>query len=257
VKAGAGAAVDSLLQNEANWLRRLRGEKEIAELVPELLAHRAGEDFCFVAQRPISGELDFKLGAPQFDFLRKLQASSTQWMRYEDSQLFRTLRSRAKQLEGHLSDAWSARLEIGMRRVEEALAGRRILLVGVHNDFTPWNIRIERGVAKVFDWEYAADEQLPLFDPLHFVLLPMALRRPPTSTVIKTLKDTIGFCRQKLPKESCYAAQAQALAYLLNVSVLYLRSLCGDCRFDPVIDSYGRAIDGLCAQAGHGQCKHN
>jgi len=257
IKAGAGAAVDSLLQNEANWLRRLRREKELAELVPELLAHRRGEDLCFVAQRPLCGKLEFNFGAPQLDFLKKLQASSTRWMPYEDSQLFRTLRSRVKELEGHLSNGWSARLATGMRRIGQALGGPKIHLVGAHCDFTPWNIRLHRGVAKVFDWEYAADEQLPLFDPLHFVLLPMALRRPSTGSVIRTLRETIEFCKQGPLKESCYAAQAQTLAYLVNVAVLYLWSLRGDDRSDPIVDSYGRAIDHLCAWNGDGKTAHN
>jgi hypothetical protein len=88
-------------------------------------------------------------------------------------------------LSGLLTAAWSRRIEKAMLRIEQSLAGPPIPLVVAHNDFTGWNTRIERGVAKVFDWEYANDEQLPLFDPLHFALAPMALHGGPPARVIR------------------------------------------------------------------------
>jgi Phosphotransferase enzyme family len=246
VKAGRGAAVDSLLRNEATWLRTLREERTLAGHIPLLVAHCFGEDFCFVAQCPVSGDIDFRLGASQLDFLRKLQASSLRKLRYEDSSLYKTLNLRLAELEGHLSEAWSARLERAMQRIEGSLSGSPVLLVTAHNDFTPWNIRIFHNFAYVFDWEYAAQEQLPLFDPLHFVLMPMALRSQSTSKIIQNIHSTLKLCREQLGAEQCYEADTQALAYMMNLCTLYLW---GDPRRSPshpALACYALAIDYMC-----------
>jgi hypothetical protein len=167
-------------------------------------------------------------------------------MRLEESRLYRNLRSRLKDLSGLLSEAWSTRLDMGMRRIEQSLSGSPILLVAAHNDFTPWNIRVERDVARVFDWEYADYEQLPLFDPLHFILMPMALKSRPTAKMVQSMRETLQLCRQWIGKESCYEGQTQTLAYLMNLCTLYLWSERGKSDLNPVLESYARLIDHLC-----------
>jgi hypothetical protein len=246
VKAGRGAAVDSLLRNEAAWLRALREETTLAEHIPGLVAHRSGEDFCFVAQCPVSGEIDFTLGASQLDFLRKLQASSLRKLRYEDSSLYKILNLRLAELEGHLSQAWFARIEEAMRRTNEYLHGSPVSLVAAHNDFTPWNIRVLHKFAYVFDWEYAAHEQLPLFDPLHFVLLPMALKRRPAVKMFQRMQETQLLCQKWFGDEFCSGAPTQGLAYLMNVCTHYLWGARGKSDSHPVLDSYARLIDHIC-----------
>jgi len=134
-----------------------------------------------------------------------------------------------------------------MRRMEEALSGAPILMTAAHNDFTAWNIRVDGGVARVFDWEYACEEQLPLFDPLHFVLMPMALKREPTAKMMQKLHETLAICESWFGREECLAAETQALAYLTNLCTLYLWSQCGRSAGDPVLDSYARVIDCICS----------
>jgi Phosphotransferase enzyme family len=243
VKAGVSAAVDVLLQNEANWLQKLRDDKTLAEHIPEFVAHRSGKDLCFVAQCPVSGNLEFRLGALQLDFLRKLQESSLQPMRYEDSSLCRTLSSRFADLNGLLPEAWSTRIEKAMRRINESLSGSTMLFVTAHNDFTPWNIRVQHNRACVFDWEHAANEQLPLFDPLHFALLPMGLKDRPANKMVLRMHETLQLCRRWFGKELCYEMQAQALAYLVSLCTLYFSSERGQPGSSPVLESYARVID--------------
>lgn len=245
VKAGTGVAVDSLLKNEANWLRNLQNHASLVGHVPKLVAHRSGADLSFVAQRALSGNLDFRLGDAQLDFLRRLQESSLQPIRYEDSRLYRTLNSRMKDLSGLLPEAWSTRLEKAMQRIEQSLSGAPILLVAAHNDFTPWNMRLERGVAKVFDWEYADYEQFPLFDPLHFVLAPMALKSESTAKIIQKMHETLHMCQQWLGEERCYKGETQALAYLINLCTLYLWADRGKRNLHPTLVSYAHMIDFL------------
>jgi Phosphotransferase enzyme family len=243
VKAGVGQAVDLLLSNEAEWLRGLRDRASLADHIPELVTHRSGADLCFVVQCVLPGNLDYLLGELQLGFLRKLQEYSHQTMPLEQSRLYQDMRSRLKDLRGLLSEAWSTRLEKGMRRIEQTLSGPPILLVAAHNDFTPWNIRVEQGAVRVFDWEYAAYEQLPLFDPLHFILMPMALRNRPTSKMVRSMRNTPQLCQELLGKEPCYEPDTQALAYLMNICTLYLWSVRGESDSNPVLNSYARIID--------------
>jgi hypothetical protein len=246
VKAGDGEAVDSLLRNEAKWLLTLRAQASLANHIPEVVAHRSGRDFSFVAETPLPGKTDYKFGELHFVFLRKLQEFARQTIRYEESGLYRNMRLRLKDLSGLLPEAWSIRIEKAMRRIEQSLSGAPILFVAAHNDFTPWNIRVEDGVARVFDWEYADDEQLPLFDPLHFALMPLALMRRPTIKMVQRMSQTLQLSQQWFGKEFCYEAQTQALAYLMNLCTLYLSAERGRSDSNPVLESYAVIIDSLC-----------
>jgi hypothetical protein len=245
VKAGAGEAVDSLLRNEANWLEALRDHLPLADHIPELVTCRFGTDISFVAERPLTGKPAHELGELHIAFLRKLQEHTRKTMRFEESRLYLNLHSRLKKLSGLLSDPWAARLDKGMQRIGQSLSGAPILVVAAHNDFTQWNIRVERGVARVFDWEYADYEQLPLFDPLHFVLMPMALKRRPVVRMAQRMYKAMESCQQWFGKESCYEAQTQALAYLINLCTLYLWSERGKSDSNPVLESYAQVIDYL------------
>jgi hypothetical protein len=245
-KAGAGEAVDALLRNEASWLRALREQPLLAEHIPELVAHRSGRNLCFVAQHSVSGKLNFRLGESHFEFLRRLQKYSIRPMHYEDSQLYLTFNSRLKDLRGQLTDAWSTRLERAMRRITESLSGSPVSLVAAHNDFTPWNIRLNHNVAQIFDWEYAGNEQLPLFDPLHFVLMPMALRSRSTSELIESMRNTLRQCQSQLGAEQCYEPETQALAYMMSICTLYLWGDPGRSVSHPALRCYALVIDYLC-----------
>lgn len=246
VKAGAGDAVDLLLQNEANWLRALRGHSSLVDHIPELIAHRSGVDLSFVAELALLGKLDYEFGDPHVGFLRKLQESSCKMMRFEDSRLYLNLRSRLKRLDGVISEAWSNRLDLSLRRIEQSLSAPQVLLVSAHNDFTPWNIRVGLGIARIFDWEYADYEQFPLFDPLHFALMPLALKRRPATEMVRCMNQTLQQAQRWLGKGFCHDAQTQALAYLMNLCTLYLSAESGKTDSSCVVESYARIIDRLC-----------
>jgi hypothetical protein len=249
VKVGTGEAADALLESEANWLQRLRNQAKLAEHIPEFVAHRRGSDISFVAQSVLGGNLDFRLGKVQLDFLRKLQEYSLQSKQYEDSCLYRTLNLRLKNLSGLLPEVWSIRLDRAMRHIKESLSRSPVQLVVAHNDFTPWNIRVQHNLAAVFDWEYAADEQFPLFDPLHFALMPMALKRDPKVRMIQKMNLTVQLCRQWFGDERCHQAETQALAYFVNLCTLYLWSVRGASESHPALDSYAGLIDHVCRAA--------
>jgi hypothetical protein len=243
VKAGGGGEVGGLLRNEASWLKTLRQQSQLAGHIPELVAHHSGPDFSFVAQRALSGDREFTLGSAQVDFLRRLQDFSRQTIQFEDSRLCRTLDSRLSGLSGLLDAAWSERLHKSVQRIKQLLSGKPAEFVAAHNDFTPWNIRIDRGVAKVFDWEYADYEQLPMFDALHFGLMPMALRGRPTAEMVQKGQDTTALCRATLGEARCCDAETQALSYVINLCLLYLWAERGNTDSNQVLESYARLID--------------
>ena len=243
VKAGAGEAVDSLLRNEAKWLRTLRGQAPLAGHVPELIVHHSAVELSFVAESPLPGKLDVNFGELHIAFLRKFQEYSRQTIRLEDSRLYRNLHSRLKDLDGLLTQAWSIRIETAMQRIEQSLSGPPSLFVAAHNDFTPWNIRVQSGVARIFDWEYADYEQLPLFDPLHFSLMPMVLKSRPKGDMIQQMRNTLQLCRQQLGPEACYKEYSQALAYMMNLCTLYLWGARKEPGPNCVVDGYAHIID--------------
>ncbi len=246
VKVGVGAQADFFLRNEANWLRSLRDQPSLAIHIPELVQFRSGEDFSFLAQSPLSGRIDFAFGESHFEFLLKLHEWSLRPIRYEDSGLYRALNSRINDLDGALTIEWSTRIARGMRQIEQSFSGSTLLSVAAHNDFTPWNVRIQSRRACVFDWEHAANEQLPLFDPLHFALLPMALNRESPARIMRTMNRTVQRCRDRFGEERCCQAEAQSLTYLLNLCTLYLWTVHGEYGTHPILDTYAVVIDHLC-----------
>lgn len=247
VKAGAGAAIGNLLRNEAGWLSSLRDEPSLASHIPALLAHCSGEDLDFLIQSPLEGSSSGVLGQPHFDFLQKLQAYSRRALRYQDSFLYRTLHARISDLKGLLPRTWSERLAKAMRKIESSLATSNTLFVAAHNDFTPWNIRLVNGRACVFDWEFAAHEQLPLFDPLHFAVSPLALEGKPVAEVLSAMDETVRQCRLSLGEESCSQPEIQALAYLVNLCTLYQWADRGTRNAHPTLVSYAGIIDSMIA----------
>jgi hypothetical protein len=251
VKAGSGAAIGNLLRNEADWLSSLRDEPLLANHVPTLMAHCHGEDLNFLAQSPLKGSSSGVLDQPHFDFLKKLQAYSLRSLRYHDSALYRTLNARIADLEGLLPSVWSERIAKAMRKIESSLAASSTLFVAAHNDFTPWNIRLVHGRACVFDWEFAAHEQLPLFDPLHFAMSPLALEGRPVDEIVRAMGDTVRQCQQSLGEERCSQPEIQALAYALGLCTLYQWADRGGRNSHPSLIAYAAVIDFLLSR--HGQ----
>lgn len=180
VKAGKGPAIAKLLENEAGWLKRLGQNRNLMMHVPRLLGYDQNPSgISFLAQEVLEGEMSFELGQPHFAYLNVLQATSHQSRRYSESQFARTIASRLDDVESLLPTEWAIRLRKASYAVERLFGDSNMPYVIGHNDFTPWNVRLAAGRAYVFDWEYGEPESLPLLDPLHFALKPLALRVAP------------------------------------------------------------------------------
>jgi hypothetical protein len=249
VKIGEEAAVGFLLENERNWLAMLSAQPTLAEHVPTLVAYDSTDTFCFVAQRPMTGSFEKQLGPPQFDFLRRLQDYSVRWVRYRDSRLSRTLHMRAESLSGRLPEEWGARINNALLHLERSFGEEPIPMVAAHNDFTPWNVRIRNGKACVFDWEFADHEQFPLFDPLHYILGPLAMHSRPAEELERKMLSTISQCEGWLGRDRCYQAESQALAYMLHLCNTYQWADGGTNNSHPSLVSYTPIIDRLLQKA--------
>jgi hypothetical protein len=245
-KIGAGAPVDALLRNEVSWLRRLSSIERLRTSLPEIVAHRSGEDVCFVAQSALSGQMQFSLKDAHMDFIDELQKVQPERLRYEESRLFRNVNQRLADLKGRLSLDWASRLARAMQRMQELFSGSDLTFVAAHNDFTPWNIRLRNRVALVFDWEYAEVQQMPLFDPLHFALMPDALAGRSTERLIEKMGNGLRLCLARFGSERCYQPEGQALAYMTNLCTLYLWADPDGSTSNPAVRSYAQAIDHLC-----------
>lgn len=64
-----------------------------------------------------------------------------------------------------LPTADKQKLEVAIERLQDSSVLPR---TSVHGDFTPWNIKITKGKLRIFDWESARLDSLPLFDICNF-----------------------------------------------------------------------------------------
>lgn len=63
-----------------------------------------------------------------------------------------------------------ARLRAAAEAATRRLAGVDVPVTLVHGDFAPWNVRIDHGSVRVFDWEYGSLDGIPSWDRIHFKL---------------------------------------------------------------------------------------
>lgn len=90
---------------------------------------------------------------------------SREEIRASSSSIVRQIVDRASTLSDHhhdltsVAEGWAGQLE------QESV--RRTI---VHGDFTPWNMLMDRGQLRVFDWEYGVVDGLPDWDAVFFEL---------------------------------------------------------------------------------------
>ena len=100
---------------------------------------------------------------------------------------------------------------------KEVMSGFHSRSCIVHGDFVPWNIVIENGHARVFDWEYGVVDGVPAWDALYFRLQVGLI--------------TLSWTHRQLADEVLVCAARQddgyTVAQYLGMAVLLLLDLCG------------------------------
>jgi hypothetical protein len=97
----------------------------------------------------------------------------------------------------------------------------------------------------VFDWEFARDGYVPLYDLYHYHLMPIAVRKHISMGQARCALRSVVHETEGLPggADKRRHAAAQMLAYLLDVCLFYLESNNGDDHGDMVVLRYGKLID--------------
>jgi hypothetical protein len=174
VKIALGDSASAMVRSEAAWLANLNKYDALAGNVPQLLrASRAGNGYDYIAQsivggRPCSGAFT----AAHADFLRRLGAIECHAQPFATAPVAGVLRGNWRQLAPQLTAAQLDLLSPALADCMALLSTWHGPFVISHGDFAPWNIRVDNCEVHVFDWEYGAGGMPPLFDLLHFHLLP-------------------------------------------------------------------------------------
>jgi len=244
-KIGNRPATAALLHNEAAWLRRCGSYPELVRHVPKLIATITVGDTPILVQSVVDGKTPrLRPGTAQASFQSTLHAlTAATELRIEDSKMWLTIREHLTCVRPSLPILWLERIERGMTRLLDY--PDRIAFAAAHRDFTPWNMRLEHGSLRVFDWEYASDEYGTAYDLLHYCLLPRVLRgaRPHINVILEQAAATAKTANLL----SCYGDQlrTQAIAYFLDVCLFYMASRGGWIAGDKVVEGYGDLLDQL------------
>jgi hypothetical protein len=244
-KVGTSVASGELLANEAQWLTRL-ATTALSAQVPRLIwtEHRAGTHI--LVQSAVSGDWGGNLlGQMQLRFLSQLQSIGEPFSGYRGSSMEGALNKSFAMLQNKLSSAWARRAKMGLRILEEKLPAAHLPMVVAHRDFAGWNTRQSGNAVFVFDWEYAREGYVPLYDLFHYMLMPAAVRKYVTSSqALNVVVDVVGYGRRLTwGGEKIANAELQLLAYLLDICLFYLESNNGNDTGDIVVHRFGELID--------------
>jgi hypothetical protein len=245
-KVGSSEAAAALLCNEARWLKRL-AQTPLAGQVPTLIDMVERADACVLVESAGVGEPGSSR-RPQpghIQFLAQLQQATDPALGFAGSAMQATLHETVAALSGKLSDEWQRRAEVALRQVDAQLGESGLPMVAAHRDFAGWNMLESGARLFVFDWEFAREGYVPLYDLYHYHLMPTAVRKDVSLGQVRSAIRNVVHEAEGLPDgagKSQYAA-AQMLAYLLDVCLFYLESNNGADQGDMVVLRYGKLID--------------
>lgn len=234
------------VRKEAHWLRVLSAEPAMRQSTPAFIAEGNIADACIVVQSVCTGKfVDNVLRSPQLQFLSAFQEVFQEEQKFRDSVMYREMACRFERLQSRLSPEWVNRIRRALSVLEAGLDNITMPLVAAHRDFTPWNMRLQRGRLAVFDWEYASTGYLPLYDLFHFYLLPIAVKSVVSPSRLRCILENVVRHGESLgePARKLYAPALQLLAYLLDVSLFYLESNEGRETGDLVVHCFACLID--------------
>ncbi len=160
-------ATRSLVRAEARVLERLA---VLGIAAPSLVRFESAPHGTLLVQSALRGARSpDRLGAAHASYLASIERATRRDVRLCELPSHRAALERLERLAPRAEREWMASMNELARELER-LAGSRSLPVALaHGDFTPWNLVVEHGRARAFDWEHAR-ELAPAGDALHFVL---------------------------------------------------------------------------------------
>jgi hypothetical protein len=129
------------------------------------------------------------------------------------------------------------------RLAAEAVADTRVDRTVVHGDFVPWNIRVDRGRLRVFDWEYGCVDGVPAWDELFFEAQVALVLRGADAASLAAILTSLWHTGNRTYKH-----------YLCAVAIIMLADLAGRYvrRGDPVLARRAADAAAQLASAHHG-----
>jgi hypothetical protein len=250
-KVAVGNSADAMVDAESACLLRLSDIPALNGMVPLKLSsgHTPGGRSFFSTTVAPSLKTKFSFESQHEQFLSVLGHATVQWVHYEDSLEFQFARSALGRLSPVLGAAIYAELQSASENILKAIGGLQLPTVLAHRDFSPWNIRWHASGIFVFDWEYAAEGAIPVYDFFHFHLIQRALSSwrnlALTSNYVLSLTSLALAYLQKTFPESNWTPKIVKyllLAYLTDLLLFYVDS---GKEFDinhPVLSSYFNLI---------------
>lgn len=244
-KVASTPAAVTLLENEAHWLTYLGGSNNLKDRIPDFAGsqHFSSGSFVLLQSIGIGSQAGNPLQEEHVRFINDLHEFGSVSRSYLASDMRKAMYARLEKVGANLSSAWSSRAEKSLKILDEQLVGAELPMLAAHRDFAPWNTRQTAHGLFVFDWEYASEDYVPLYDLFHYVLMPAASRKDLTTSDARAALRTILAFEQLLGENKTTMADFQLLAYLIDLCLFYLDSNNGRDIGDKIVYRYATLID--------------
>jgi hypothetical protein len=241
-KLALSVEASKLVSHEEKSLQYLSKLEGLSGSVPQFIGASRQEGQSWVRQSVCVGKVwSQSLILPILAFLEHLAKQTEVKIEFQDSNAYAVVASRFSALKDCLSHEWLCRVENSIEELRTASVGE-MRFVYAHRDLTRWNIKDVRGAPFVYDWEYSEVEYPELYDLLHFLLMPSAIKGNLNNTYI--VGEVFPICRAFAPNASDdNDLWWQLLFYFVDLSLFYLESNGGRDEGDRVVQVYGRLID--------------
>ncbi len=173
-KIGDKPSIRKIIENEAQTLSRLKnldlGEADVPEVKYLGGIH---SDAIFFIQSTCKGHLSSAPLTPQTihaDFLFRLFNQTKIVTDFEKSTCLKEVSARLQSIDRKISEDWSILLARALRWCSGKIGRCKLPLGLAHLDFTPWNTFLSNGRLFIFDWEFAREAWIPLYDAFHFII---------------------------------------------------------------------------------------
>lgn len=169
-KIASGPGAREQIEKEAHALASIERPGPCAGLAPRLLDRGVHHGTAYLVQECLRGARSGDaITAEHVTFLVTLQRATGATRTLEGIASFREDRERFRALRETQDAAWSAPLARLEAAIEDHWRERPVPCALAHGDFTPWNLLVDDGRLRAFDWEYSRPEVPALHDLAHFV----------------------------------------------------------------------------------------
>jgi hypothetical protein len=195
------ASADERLRHEATVVRDLDSYEELRPHIPRLIFAGPLQGRYVVFQSALEGTGGpLRYASPHEKFLKRLH--SCRFERRPGQRVVEETARKWNRVALRMGTKWQGLGRKALGVAERELDGREVVCGIAHGDFAPWNMRIEDGTLRLFDWESATYHAPLLWDQFHFMTQ--------TECLLKIRHDRESVADVRKENRSSY------LLYLLN-----------------------------------------